>query len=199
MSEALSSRGYISDQAGGGPSSPTLVISVDTIDIVWASPVSLTVVGQTVSNWSVTTVVGAAVSVLSVVQLNSTTTRITTTDQTLGGSYIINVPAAAVTDSGTGDPNAFFSLSFTGDGHLPSFISAVPQSTITILVTFSEPVQSAEALNPAHYIIGDGLFVVSVSQQSSTQYLVNTNETSPGTIYTVTVSGIHDLAGNPVT
>lgn len=199
MSESLSTRGYITDSTGGGPSTPTLVIGVNTIDVVWPSNVTLTAVGAVASNWAIAAVLGVAVTVLTSIQLNLTTTRLTTTDQTLGGSYILDIPAAAVIDPVSGNPNAFFTVSFTGDGNVPSFVSAVPQTTTTVLVTFSEPVIVSDAINASHYSIDNGLIVHSVAQVSATTFLLTTSETVPGVIYTATVSNIHDLAGNPVT
>lgn len=199
MSEALSTRGYILDDIGGGPSAPTLSVSVNTIDVIWTSNVDLTVIGQVVANWSITTLIGQTVSVLGVTQVDPTTTRLTTSDQTIGGSYILNIPAAAVTDQSTGNPNAYFTVSFVGVGHLPSFTAASPESTTSVLATFSEPVVEAEATTKTNYNIDNGLSVTDVAAVTSTTFLLTTTEMTPATIYTVTVSGIHDLAGNPVT
>jgi len=200
MSEGLATRGYTSDQTGGGggasPVATVGAVGVNYIDVAWSMASALTVVGVMPIHWVITSFIGQPVTVLTVTQLNATTTRLTTTDQTFGGSYILDVPAAAVIDTGLiGNPNAFASLSFVGDGHLPSLVSATPASPTSITVVFSEPVVAVEALVWSNYSFDNGLLAVSVAQVSSTVFTVM----HPATIYTVTVSGIHDLAGNPVT
>lgn len=203
MSEGLATRGYTSDQTGGGASGPVptvLAVGVNYIDVAWSMASTLTVVGTAVANWVITAFIGQPVTVLTVTQLNPTTTRLTTTDQTFGGSYILNVPAAAVIDTGlVGNPNAFASLSFVGDGHLPSLVSATPLTPLKVRAVFSEPVVAVEALVFSNYSFDNGLLSVSVAQVSATTYDVTTTEMHPATLYTLTVSGIHDLAGNPVT
>jgi hypothetical protein len=204
MSLGIATRGYASDQTGGGgaagPVASILGVGINYIDVAWTMAATLTVVGVVPSNWVVTPVIGRAVTVLSVTQLNPTTTRLTTSDQTSGGSYFLAVPAAAVIDTGlVGNPNAFTSLSFIGVGHLPSLVSANPLTPNTVEATFSEAVVAVEALAFSNYSFDNGLSAVSVAQVSSTIFIVTTSEMTPATIYTLTVSGIHDLAGNPVT
>jgi hypothetical protein len=144
MGQGLATRGYTSDQTGGGgaagPVGTVGAVGINYIDIAWSLASALTVVGVMPTHWTIARVVGQPVTVLTVTQLNPNTTRLTTTDQTFGGSYILDVPAAAVIDTGlVGNPNAFTSLSFIGDGHLPSLVSATPVSPTSSPSLSSQP------------------------------------------------------------
>jgi hypothetical protein len=203
MSEGLATRGYTSDQTGGAgpvpPPAPVLTPGNDILTLVWGVPVLLTVVGAAIANWVIHNITGDPCSVLTVTQTNPNTVVLTTTGQTNGASYSLDLAAGAVQTDPLGVPNNFVNLPFAGMDMPPSLVSAVPQTSISVLATFSEPVVAAEALVWSNYTFDNGLVSVSVTQVSTTQYLVTTSQMHPTTIYTMTVSGIHDLAGNPVT
>lgn len=89
-----------------------------------------------------------------------------------------------------------YSWSLTGDVVAPVVYSASSQNGTTVIVIFSEPVVSSEALVAENYTFDGGLTSVSVGQVSETAYQVTTTAQTPGTSYTVTVSNVHDLNGN---
>jgi len=203
MSESLATRGYIAPVGGGGgpvpPPTPVLTPGNDILTLVWAVPILLTVVGSAIANWVIINITGDPCSVLTVTQTDPNTVVLTTTGQTAGASYSLDLAAGAVQSDPLGVPNNFDNLPFAGMDVPPSLVSATPQSSTTVLALFSEPVVVAEALVWSNYTFDNGLISVSVTQVSTTQYLVTTSEMHPTTVYTMTVSGIHDLAGNPVT
>lgn len=203
MSEGLATRGYTSDQTGGGgpvpPPLPVLVVTPNTLTLTWGVAILLTVVGSVPANWVVNDILGQPVTVNGVNQLDPNTVELTTSEMTFGGTYSLDVPAGAVQTDPLGVPNSFVNLPFVGDGVMPSLVSAVPQSSTTVLATFSEPVVVIEASVFTNYSFDNGLLSVSVAYVSATEYLVTTSVMHPTTIYTMSVSGIHDLAGNVVT
>jgi len=200
MSESLATRGVISDISISGISAPsaTMTVNSNVIDLTWSTTVTLTTLGSDVLSWSIVATVGSPVSVLSIITLNPNITRIFTSDQTIGGTYALFIPAGAVQDGG-GSPNTYGGLGFTGSGHYPSFVSVVPQTTTTLLATFSEPVVLSEATTASNYLIDNGLTCMLVTPISAEQFMLTANEMAPGVIYTVTSQNVHDLAGNPVT
>lgn len=108
------------------------------------------------------------------------------------------------------------SYSFTiEDLTTPTLNSAIALSPKTLRVTFSEPVQQAEATNASNYAISrlsltkiDGtnyaapqvsVSVVSVEKLTTSSYLLTTDiEMTFGTSYSVTATGIDDVSGNQI-
>ncbi|NNG27943.1 MAG: Ig-like domain-containing protein, partial [Ignavibacteriaceae bacterium] len=78
----------------------------------------------------------------------------------------------------------------------PEVTGATLLDSITLKITFSEPLDPSTAQNPNNYSINNGITVVSALLTGS----VVTLTTSPHSIgtYTVTVSNVEDLAGNIV-
>jgi len=78
----------------------------------------------------------------------------------------------------------------------PDVTGAVLLDSITLKITFSEPLDPSTAQNPNNYSINNGITVVSALLSGS----VVTLTTSPHSIgtYTITVSNVKDLAGNIV-
>lgn len=86
----------------------------------------------------------------------------------------------------------------------PSVVSAVATGNTSVRVTFSEPVRN-DATEPSNYSIvaaGGGVLVVDRSRpptQSEDHTVVDLFTLSQsGTLYQLTATGIHDLAGNPI-
>jgi hypothetical protein len=59
-----------------------------------------------------------------------------------------------------------------------------------IIVTFSDPVEDASALDPLNYAVSGGVTVQSVTFLRADRVRLNTSNLTPGMIYTVTVSGV---------
>jgi len=83
-----------------------------------------------------------------------------------------------------------------GDSTSPSVSSVVVLDAFRIRVIYSEPVVSSEALIAGNYGFTAGLVATSVSEESSSSYIVSTSQQTPGQSYTLTVSNVHDLNGN---
>lgn len=97
------------------------------------------------------------------------------------------------------------SITWTASWSLPSGIDTTPPTAILAQspgdarrawVHFSEPVVEAEALVAANYSITPSLAVTSVAKITDSVYELTTDRQVPETVYNVTATGIHDLAGN---
>jgi hypothetical protein len=81
---------------------------------------------------------------------------------------------------------------------------AIPAPTVTLTITFSEPVAEVSAANPANYAlaIGGGASVPTINSVAFNTNLTSvtlTMSTAPVAGNTLTVTGVTDIAGNAVT
>jgi len=84
----------------------------------------------------------------------------------------------------------------TVDNTPPRVVAARSVSATSVLVTFSEPLDS-EAADPTHFAIAPNLVVTgAVQTEYQTQMLLTTTRQVAGTEYTVTVQGVRDRARN---
>src|SRR5439155_1029187 len=68
-----------------------------------------------------------------------------------------------------------------------------------VLVVFNEIVSLATATNKNNYAVNNGVTVNSVSPgQNGNSVVVNTTALAPGPVYTLTVNGVQDVAGNTI-
>lgn len=190
-------RGFLGGTGAGGVTTPILTVGVNTLDLVYSAPVTLTSVGEDLVNWGIAGTT-FPVNILTVTQLNSTTIRLTTTNQHTGGAYSLLAPLSAVLDPTSGSLSAAVTIGFTGHGVSPSVVSATPLSGNSVRVRFSEPVVSIEALALANYVVSPSLAVTGVVQEAVDSYVVYVTTMKAGIVYTLAVSNIHDLAGNLV-
>lgn len=181
------------------PPTVTAAGGLGYVDLTWSSTVLISSIGLNPATWAIVGITGRPVSVTGVSQTGPNAVRVTTTEQTIGGSYTISVPEMAVLDTVTGNPNLAASPPFTGVGIYPSFGPVSALDATLILLNFSEPVVDVEALNLANYAILPALTKVSIVKRDATSYEMTVANMNPNTTYTITVSGIHDLAGNVVT
>jgi hypothetical protein len=86
----------------------------------------------------------------------------------------------------------------------PRLVSAVATSNTSVRVTFSEPVQ-ADATDPSNYsivIVGGGILRLDAGHPpvlSPDRTVINIRTLSQAAAeYQITVTGVHDLAGNPI-
>ncbi len=77
----------------------------------------------------------------------------------------------------------------------PEVTGASISNQTTVVVSFSEALQSAGAENPANYSISGGI-TVSSAVMNGTQVTLTTSSHSFNQQYTVTVSNVKDIAGN---
>src|SRR5262245_28219947 len=87
-----------------------------------------------------------------------------------------------------------------GDTKPPTLIEALTAGNPNgVLVNFSEAVSLVSATNKANYTIDNGVTVNSVSPGlNNNSVVVNTTAITPGRTYTLTVSGVQDIAGNTI-
>jgi hypothetical protein len=90
-----------------------------------------------------------------------------------------------------------WSTEFTADSTVPKASFSFNESTAQITVVFSEQVRAEQATDTSRYSIDKGLYVTraELDKDGKTVYLT-TSPQQDATIYTLTVSGISDLAGN---
>lgn len=80
------------------------------------------------------------------------------------------------------------------DIYPPEVIGAVLLDSVTLKISFSEPLEPSSAQNPSNYSITNGITIFSATISGS-QVTLNTAAHSTGS-YTVTVNNVVDLAGN---
>ena len=103
-------------------------------------------------------------------------------------------------DQGDGFPSALIiSRGFDTASPSPVFLDSAyaPEARI-VEVIFSVPVLADEATNPANYLItgAGGLSVFSGVKITDNIYRLTTSKQTPGQIYTIRASGIHDFFMN---
>jgi len=138
----------------------------------------------------------------SVVRISATVVDVTVNEMLQGGSYQVTVSnvedLAGNTIAGPPDNQA----SFTGIGVAPQVLAAAipvfgdPQS---VYIDYTETVQVADATDAANYGIAPSLGALTITQVTATRYKVTfTLSATSGTLYTITVSNVRDIAGNTI-
>lgn len=185
---------------GLGTESPNKVLAVDSL--VGQLVVHLNAAGVLTGDslnpakWVITGG-GAAMTVTAVMIVGGDIT-LTTTEATNGASYVLLIPQGIV-DAFTGYPCIGpFVWAFGGAGSVPTLVFARAIDARLLEIIFSEAVVVAEALNAANYLItgGGGLTVSTPTQVTDTTFRLVTTQQTPGQLYTVQASNIHDLFGN---
>jgi hypothetical protein len=169
-----------------GASPLTIVVAVSTTIHVSGDAASA-------SKWVITGG-GSAVTVTSLLVAGSTIT-LTTTSQTNGASYTLNIPTGITSlgaDNPLGGPYAF---GFVGAGSTQSISTVQWVDEHTLTVIFSSPALEADATDASKYSVSNGVTVQSVTRLSPTTYRVKTSAMAPNTAYTMT-STVRDIYGN---
>ncbi len=118
-----------------------------------------------------------------------------------------SLPAASPSDSGAvysvTAHNGFSSvtstdavLTVTADGTPPILSSAVGSATLSeVTLEFSERIDPVDVADASHFNLDGGLAVMASALGSDGRSVVlSTSPQTPGAVYIVTVSGVHDLA-----
>jgi hypothetical protein len=147
------------------------------------------------SGWSISNLTGAAVLVTSVIA-SGTQVLVNTTEHTSGGNYTLNIPANSVASVGglLADASA---NPYVGVGITPIAFSAQFLSSDTVLVTYDEPMDLTSATDIANYNI-PGLTIQSITSLTSVQFILKVTPMVPNTAYNLTITGVKDIAQNPV-
>ena len=114
------------------------------------------------------------------------------------GDYVLSISDLADTVGNVIPPGTTIGFTFEADTTPPFLVSAEALDATTVTVTFSEPVAG---LDPALYDIAPGIGapgeVVAIPENPETEYFLLLDQPlQSGTPYTVTATGVADLAGN---
>jgi len=96
-------------------------------------------------------------------------------------------------------PNLTWSITTSGTSGPPTLTSAYNVGQSSVTVTFSEAVNPVTAANISNYSISRNISVLSVATNGAQTVLLTVSPLTLGTNYTLTVSGVQDLASPPNT
>jgi subtilisin family serine protease len=86
-----------------------------------------------------------------------------------------------------------------GDTVPPALVSVCATSNTSVVVKFSEPVAKAAAETASNYAIDNGAAVTAAARNAdNVSVTLTTSALFPDLMYTLTVNGVPDLAGNPI-
>lgn len=178
----------LGEDLGGGGATGFVLTSItpgaNQLTLGFASAASLLSGPAAVpSNWTVTG--GGAAVTVTAVALSSGNVVLTTTNQTGGASYTLNLPVGVMSfGSGFLGP---FEEAFTGVSSAPTIVISRAVDARTVDIVFLQPPDIlADALNPAKYSVDLGLAVTAVQQMTATWFRLTTTHQTTGTNYTVT-------------
>ncbi len=186
-----------------GPSLQTATTTSQQVQLVFDQNVALTGVATAASSWTMTPSTGSTGVPVTVtgVSVSSKTVTLTTTVQTGGQRYTLVIPASVIS-AVNGLPMTTASTQvLVGSGTTTPILAVTAVDAETLIVVFSRVVQatgSNGALNASNWSLSPSIAVLSVTQVSPTTFQLKTAQQSTGTLYTLTASGIVDLAGNPI-
>lgn len=146
------------------------------------------------SLWTVTETTGVHVTVTAV-SIVARTVTLSTSAQTLGASYSLNVPKGAVSVAGTGSVNVASAQVFTGANVALTIVGSRYVDASDVVVAFSRAVDPVSAATPGNYVFTPLVTVLRVDRISDTEYIVRTSTMQSNTPYSVTVSGVHAADG----
>lgn len=163
-----------------------------TVDVKYNEAVDSST-AQTITNYVISpglTVSGA------VLQADGKTVRLTTAQQVYQTNYTVTVNGVKDLAGNTIGANNI--AAFTGiESTPPTVVSAAAASYNTVNVVFSEKVDAATAQITANYSNSPSLAIRNASlQPDGVTVKLTTSAQTGGTNYTVTVTGVKDLAGN---
>lgn len=188
--------------SGGGGGSPLQIVSLTpsatALTFLMTDDVYLTGNSIDFTKWLITATTGVAISPISVSATTDTITLMIS-EPTNGATYTVLVPQGVVRQSDGSPLVPPFDQTFTAVGQAPTLALITPVDGRIIDVLYSEPVNQIDALTKANYVISPSITVNLVTKLSNNKYRLFTEQsTAPGTVYTVTVSNVKDLAGNVI-
>lgn len=140
---------------------------------------------------------GNAVTILSAALVGGNV-RLTTTEFTNGKTYRVTLPYASFNDGNSDIFQGPFFMDFVAVGVAPTVVMIRAVDARIMEVVFSEPVVDAEALTPTNYTSDGGLTISAVTKVTDVIYRLTTSRQNRDQVYNVTVSNVHDRAGNLV-
>lgn len=165
-----------------------------TVNVIFNEPVDA-VSAQTAANYSISPSLAVTGAVL---QGDRITVLLTTERQTWETNY--TVTASSILDLAGNQITGNNSASFVGlDNAPPTVVSAAAVNDTTVDILFSEIMDASTAQTSANYSISGGLeFSNPVLLADGKTVRLTTAKQAYQTAYTVTVTGVLDLVGNPI-
>lgn len=188
----------LSNEADGDLLVTSVTASPFSVTVVFNFYVALTGNASVYNNWTITD--GLTPPTVTGVSVSTNTVTINTTEDITGQTRTLTIPDGVVkfTDSGQALQPPFV-FTFASAGGAPYIESIANVDARYVDVVFSEPMVESEALVKANYNVSPTLTILTVAKVQDNRYRL-TFQTSqvPTTVYTVTASNIHDLAGNVI-
>ncbi len=152
---------------------------------------------QTPGNYSINNGITVSGAVLSADGKNVT---LTTSAHTSGQNYIVTVNNVKDLAGNVVNPNANTAgYSFFNGTTPPELVGASLSGTSTVVVTFSREMDPLTIGNKNNYIINNNITVNSAVVFSNNQKVIlSTSDHKMGDWYTLTVSNVKDIDGNPI-
>lgn len=151
--------------------------------------------GADPTDYIFTTEDGIDITAVSLV-VNGDILEITTTEQTTGATYTLNLPEIGIVSTNDKEFNGIFDPDFTGDGGGVEVLISRAVHARALDVYFTVAVREEGALDPDNYSITSGVEVISVVKITDTQYRLTTTKMDNDVSYTVTTENITSLGGN---
>lgn len=172
-------------------------VTANSVTLTFNDLVIATNQSSLAEDWLVSSTGVLAVTITGILVVDDTIT-LTTTEQTNGGSYVLNVPFGIVRATDGSPLVPPYTKNFTGIGVAPSTSQIIKLNDARMFdIVFSKPVVTSEALDKSHYSISPSLTIKSITKVQDNRYTIATYEAQvQGQTYSVTVTGIHDTAGN---
>ena len=189
---------YEKIQNGGDTTPPTIIsanlTSSETLVITFSEAIQQ-IGAETSANYNINNGIIVSSAVLSQDKKEVT---LTTSSHTNGQSYILTVSniidLAGNLISPTGNTAGY---SFFSDSTPPELVGAALSGTNTVLVTFSEEMDSLTVLDKNNYLINNEITINSVVVLcDSKRVILSTSDHVFGSSYDITVNNVKDKAGN---
>ena len=190
----LATKGYISPQGGGLPTTINVLavtVAATHLDIQFSVPVFLAAYGQDATHWTITSVSGVfyPTTPTGVFSANADTIRLLVDEMTNNGLFSLVLVVGLVESVAADASNKEESVPFTGVGLPVGILSAVPQTSRTILVTFDRPMYLPDLADHTLYLVYgpapaiDLLPVTAAGALSSTTAMLTTGTMRAGSTY----------------
>lgn len=140
------------------------------------------------SQYVITTSNGASVAVTAIT-ISGNSLVLSTTNQTTGANYVLNLPSVGMT-SNSNPFNGAFVQSFVGVGLAVSILIAYSVDVITLDIVYNQPVSLSSATNINNYSISPTLSVVAIQQLTDYTYRITTSDQTRDQVYTVTATNV---------
>jgi hypothetical protein len=185
--------------AGSGAPDPfinaTAAASSNRITLTFSEIPTLGTIPSIPASWRVYDSNGAQLSVTGVVAVGKTV-QLTTGEMKNGMTYTVYIPDGIINSVTSVLYSGPFAVNVAGVGAVPDITTTWAPNLKTVNVVFTEVVVNSEALDKSNYSISGGVTVTGVTKLSDTIYQLQVSGARPLTSYTITVTGIHDIAGN---